>query len=116
MGKHPLHISNSALFTNRFKEFNIEGDILTWQEMLCEGPTVEQVYSEEFSSLRKAFLNSFYGMELNMPEIKMELEKLNHLEEYSEIILWFQYDLFCHINLIAIINLIQQKKIACPSI
>lgn len=114
MNKLPLHIANGSVLTNRLNELNIEGDILTWQEMLCEGPTVEQVYSDEFSKLRKAFFSDFYDIDLVVNEIELELDKLNHLEKYSEIILWFDYDLFCHINMIAVISLLQQKKINLP--
>ncbi|MEN3324038.1 DUF1835 domain-containing protein [Mariniflexile soesokkakense] len=114
MDKHPLHITNGSVLTNRLNDLTIEGTILTWQEMLCEGPTVEQVYSDEFSKLRKSFFSDFYDIDLVIPEIKSELDKLNTPEKYSEIILWFEYDLFCHINMIAIISLIQKQKINLP--
>ncbi|MBP0902342.1 DUF1835 domain-containing protein [Mariniflexile gromovii] len=114
MNKIPLHVTNGSVLTNRLNELNIEGDILTWQEMLCEGPTVEKVYSEEFSKLRKKFFSDFYDIDLVINEIEQELDKLNHSEKYSEIVLWFEYDLFCHINMIAVISLIQQKKIKLP--
>lgn len=114
MNKLPLHITNGDVLTNYLQELNIEGDIITWQEMLCEGPTVEQVYSDEFSQLRKSFFNEFYDIDLDISEIKTTLDKLNHTENYSEIVLWFEYDLFCHINMVAVISLIQQKKIQLP--
>ncbi len=114
MTKKTLHITNGTSLTNYLNELNVEGDKLTWQEMLCEGPTTEEVYSEEFIELRKAFFSSYYEIDLNVSEIKEELDKLNHIDNYSEIVLWFEYDLFCHINLLAIISLIQQKKINIP--
>lgn len=114
MSKLPLHITNGSVLTNFLTELNIEGDMLTWQEMLCEGPTVEEVYSKEFIKLRKAFFNDFYDIELHVSEINLELNKLNNPENYSEIVLWFEYDLFCHINMIAVISLLQQKKINLP--
>ncbi|MDO7173565.1 DUF1835 domain-containing protein [Mariniflexile sp. AS56] len=114
MSKHPLHITNGSVLTKRLDELNIEGDILTWQEMLCEGPTVEQVYSDEFLKLRKDFFSSFYDITLVTSEIKLELNKLDATEKYSEIVLWFEYDLFCHINMIAIISLLHQKGINLP--
>ena len=55
MEKHPLHVTNGSVLTNRLNELNVEGDIITWQEMLCEGPTVEQVYSEEFSKISEVY-------------------------------------------------------------
>ncbi|WP_445731709.1 DUF1835 domain-containing protein [Mariniflexile sp.] len=114
MDKLPLHITNGTALTKFINELNIEGEKLTWQEMLCEGPTVEQVYSAGFLKLRKTFFRSFYDIDLNVAEIESELDKLNHPENYSEIILWFEYDLFCHINMLAVISLIHQKKIDLP--
>tara|TARA_R110000868_G_scaffold89502_1_gene249171 strand:- start:1789 stop:2607 length:819 start_codon:yes stop_codon:yes gene_type:complete len=70
--------------------------------------------SEEFLNLRKSFFNEFYDVDLDIDLIKNEMNKLNHTENYSEIVLWFEYDLFCHINMIAVISLIHQKKIEIP--
>ncbi|WP_370480058.1 DUF1835 domain-containing protein [Tamlana flava] len=114
MEKKPLHITNGSVLTNVLTDLKVEGDMLTWQEMLCEGPTIEHINSEEFLEIRKSFLNEFYEIELNIDEIKEELDKLNHVENYSEIVLWFEYDLFCHINMVAVISLLHQKKINLP--
>ena len=109
-----LHITNGTNLTAYLKELEYTGSFLTWQEMLCEGPTSELVDSEEFGNLRKEFLSEFYNVEINEDEIKKELDILNHSEQFQEIVLWFEYDLFCHINLIAIISLLKQKKIKVP--
>lgn len=114
MDKKPLHITNGTNLTTIINQLGFEGEKLTWQEMLCEGPTSEIVDSEEFLNLRKSFFNKFYDVDLDVDLIKNELNKLNHAENYSEIILWFEYDLFCHINMIAVISLIHQKKIEVP--
>ncbi len=114
MKKLPLHITNGTILTKTINKLGIEGEKLTWQEMLCEGPTSELLDSEEFLNLRKSFFNEFYDIDLDIDLIKNELDKLNHTENYSEIILWFEYDLFCHINMVAVISLIQQKKIELP--
>lgn len=114
MKKQPLHITNGTILTKTINKLGIEGEKLTWQEMLCEGPTSELLDSEEFFNLRKSFFNEFYDIDLDIDLIKNELDKLNHTENYSEIILWFEYDLFCHINMVAVISLIQQKKIELP--
>lgn len=114
MAKEPLHITNGTSLTNYLNELEIVGEKLTWQEMLCEGPTIEQIDNAEFLDLRKTFFSDFYDIDLETDKILIELEKLNHLENYSEIVLWFEYDLFCHINMVAVITLIQQKKIDLP--
>ncbi|GGG46374.1 DUF1835 domain-containing protein [Bizionia arctica] len=114
MVKKILHITNGNSFTDCLKDLNIPGDILTWQEMLCEGPTTSEIDSEEFLSKRKAFLNDFYQIEINEEEFKEELSILDHTEAYSEIVLWFEYDLFCHINMIAVIKLLKEKQVKLP--
>ena len=82
--------------------------------MLCEGPTVAGIDSEDFFNKRKTFLKTVYNIEIDVKEYKKELSKLDNPEKYSEIILWFEYDLFCHINLIAVINLLHQREIDLP--
>jgi len=114
MSKLPLHITNRTTLTTILNKLNVEGEKLTWQELLCEGPTTELVDSKEFLDLRKSFFEKFYDIELEEEQIKTEIDKLNHPDNYSEIILWFEYDLFCHINMIAVISLIHQKKIELP--
>ncbi len=114
MAKQSLHITNGSNLTNYLNELNFKGDFLTWHEMLCEGPTSKLINSELFLNARKSFLNHFYDVEIDEYEYKNELQKLDKKDEYSKIVLWFEYDLFCHINMIAVINLIQQQKINLP--
>jgi len=114
MEKQTLHITNGNNLTDYLQELDVKGEILTWEEMLCEGPLVETIDSELFLNTRKEFLNNTYDIEIDESEFKEELNKLNNPEQYSEIVLWFEYDLFCHINLIGIISLLHQKKINLP--
>lgn len=114
MEKKILHITNGSSLTQYLHELDFNGDFLTWHEMLCEGPTKLNIDSESFLTVRKDFLNDFYDIEIDESEYKMELQKLDNIEKYSEIVLWFEYDLFCHINMIAIINLLNEKQIKLP--
>ncbi|MFH4969108.1 DUF1835 domain-containing protein [Gaetbulibacter sp. M240] len=114
MSKKPLHITNGSVLTTQLKDLRFTGEILTWQEMLCEGPTIEKIDTPEFLELRQNFFSSYYDIELNLDEIKIAFEKLETPEAYSEINLWFEYDLFCHMNLIGVIVLLQQKKFKAP--
>ena len=114
MAIQTLHITNGNDLTDYLKELEYTGGFLTWQEMLCEGPTVEQVDSQNFLNLRKTFLSEFYEVEMNEEEFKKELDVLNYTDQFQEIVLWFEYDLFCHINMMAIISMLNQKKIQLP--
>ena len=114
MKKATLHITNGGSLTTFMRDLGFEDDILTWQEMLCEGPTESIIDTPSFFNKRKAFLNKFYDIEINESEYLSEIHKLNHLEKYTEIVLWFEYDLYCHINLIAVISLLQEKHAKQP--
>lgn len=114
MGKTCLHITNGNILTDYLRELGFKNDILTWQEMLCEGPTISKIDSEEFFEIRADFLKSYYDIEVDTNELKEELSKLDDVEKYDEINLWFEYDLFCHINLIGVLNLLHQKEIEKP--
>ncbi len=109
-----LHITNGDSLTDYLKKSDYKGTYLTWREMLCEGPLVAIIDSEEFFNLRSTFLKEFYNVESNNYSFKNELNTLNHTETYAAIVLWFEYDLFCHINMLGAINLLQQKNIQKP--
>ncbi|MGB6268939.1 MAG: DUF1835 domain-containing protein [Olleya sp.] len=111
MSHQTLHITNGSSLTDYLNKLNFEGEILTWHEMLCEGPTVKEIDTSAFFKVRKSFLEKAYDVEYDMDSIKTEFKKLNDVTNYSEIVLWFEYDLFCHINLVAAISLIKQKGI-----
>ncbi len=114
MAKDILHITNGSSLTQYLNELDYKGDFLTWHEMLCEGPTKKHINSDAFLTTRKKFLNDFYDVEIDEYEYKMEMHKLDDAEKYSEIVLWFEYDLFCHINMVAVISLLNEKQINLP--
>ncbi len=112
MGTQTLHITNGDSLTQRIKELNlVEGEIFTWREMLCEGPTEIKVETESSIKRRKTFLKKYYRINDGDYEEKFvsQLQKLDDLTTYKEIVLWFEYDLFCHINMIAAISLLIRK-------
>lgn len=114
MSKKILHITNGSALTEYLRDLDFKDDILTWQEMLCEGPTIPKIDSKEFFQLRSEFLKDFYDIEVDETELQKELSKLDNANKYDEIHLWFEYDLFCHINLLGVLNLLHQKEIKKP--
>ena len=114
MAQNTLHITNGDDLTNFLMELGFGGDYLTWQEMLCEGPTETEIDTSSFIDKRKAFLSKFYDIEVNETEYVSEIRKLDHLEGYDDVVLWFDYDLCCQINLIAVISMLQQKHVGLP--
>lgn len=106
MKQQILHITNGDHFTQRLKKLPIEGDIITWREMLCEGQTLSSVGSESFWKTRFEFLNKRYKVSKSwfVEKTLKEYRSLCNYKQHSSIVLWFEYDLFCQINMLAVIS------------
>ncbi|MFD2917727.1 DUF1835 domain-containing protein [Psychroserpens luteus] len=111
-----LHITNGSALTDYLLKLDIskKENIITWEETLCVGPTVEEVASPAFIKIRQAFFKSFYDLTLSKKDLISGLQKLDDISNFTEIVLWFEYDLFCHINMVAVISLLEQKGIYLP--
>lgn len=111
-----LHITNGDNTTDYLKKLNIHGEYSTWREMLCEGQTIPDVGSEQFWKIRFDFLKQKYRVskktfiDFTLKEYRMLCQK----KPQEEIVLWFEYDLFCQINMIAVISWLKKYKTNVP--
>ncbi|MFD2567901.1 DUF1835 domain-containing protein [Pseudotenacibaculum haliotis] len=107
-----LHITNGDSTTNYLQSLQFEGEFITWREMLCEGKTSIDVGSESFWKTRFDFFKSSYKVtkktfiDLTLKEYRTLCQKKGQ----QEIVLWFEYDLFCQVNMIAIISWIKRYR------
>lgn len=101
-----LHIINGDDLTKKMLELDLPGQVVVWREMLCEGKTVQEVGSRNFIKERKKFLKQFYNISSEDYEEKFlaELRELKKAKNFDYIVLWFEFDLFCHINMLAAIS------------
>lgn len=109
-----LHILNGDSTLNEFEKANIPGEVIVWREILSEGPVLPDIDSDEFWNERENFICSEYNdsNERYKKIITDELNKLNDINVYDEIVLWFEHDLFCQINLVFLLNYIHKKEFA----
>ena len=108
-----LHITNGDDFSKNIGELQLPGEIIVWREMLCEGPTNTILNDEAFYKLRKEFLSKTYNIDPEDYDRQFvdELNKLTIANGYDEVVLWFEFDLFSHINMLAVIShLLENKK------
>lgn len=107
-----LHITNGDSFTDRLNSLNLEGEIITWREMLCEGKTLNQVGSESFWKARYEFLHTNYKVSKSwfIEKTLKEYRSLCNHKQQDHIVLWFEYDLFCQINMLAVISWLQTHR------
>ncbi len=113
--ENSLHIVNGDSLAEQMQELNIPGQMIVWRELLCEGPTQQEI-NDDFFDLRKKFLKDTYNISADNYEDRFiaEIKKLRKANGYNKIVLWFEFDLFCHINMLAAINFITEKKEKCP--
>lgn len=111
-----LHIINGDGIAKSILELELPGEIIIWREMLCEGPTTASIDNKKFYQLRKNFLKKTYDISPEYYEDKFisELNKLTAANGYDEIVLWFEFDLFSHINMLAVISHLQDNEKTAP--
>nr|WP_297788733.1 DUF1835 domain-containing protein [uncultured Allomuricauda sp.] len=110
--KSLLHITNGDSFTSRLQSLQFKGDVITWREMLCEGKTLSTVGSESFWKTRFEFLNKNYKVSKSwfIEKTLKEYRSLCNHKQQDQIVLWFEYDLFCQINMLAVISWLKQHR------
>ena len=110
--KSPLHITNGDCFTPRLRALNLEGEIITWREMLCEGKTLCAVGSESFWKIRFEFLHKSYKVSKDwfVEKTLKEYRSLCNHKKQDRIVLWFEHDLFCQINMLAVLSWLKTHR------
>lgn len=106
-----LHILNGDSTATILNQTSIEGDIVVWRELLCEGPICHEVGSDEFWLKRYHYFENELGiskLEYYDKTIK-EITKLEDVSNYGKVVLWFEYDLFCQVNLMALCSYLMEN-------
>lgn len=109
-----LHILNGDSLVERLDDIGIHDDQLVWREMLCEGKTVYNLKSEAFKNERISYLAQFNATEETYTTSFLTPLLTTDYTKYTSIVLWFEYDLFCHINMIAALSYLRQLGISTP--
>ena len=111
MTQKTLHILNGDSLVPRLKDLAIDDDQLVWREMLCEGPTAYDLQSEEFQLKRVSYLEQYNTTETMYKNSFLTPLLTTDFHSYKNIILWFEYDLFCHINMLAALSHLRRLKV-----
>ncbi len=115
MGKQ-LHITNGDDLSNKILDLKLDGEIVVWREILCEGPTTYELGTKNFISLRQTFLKENYAISAEdyKTQFLAELKKLSSVKNFDEIVLWFEFDLFSHLNMLAAISHLMENGLSVP--
>ena len=99
-----IHIVNGDAVVPILIESGVEGDIVVWREMLCDGPVCGRIGSDHFWKKRLDYFEEELGISKvdYFDKTIKELLKLEALSNYNELVMWFEFDLFCQVNLMAL--------------
>ena len=100
-----LHITNGESVIHSFRQVQLEGDYLSWADLLYEGP-VPQPTLDELSPTRARFIADmgWQGFEEALARLSRRDETLRSFRRYDEVVLWFEHDLTDQLQLIQILD------------
>jgi hypothetical protein len=101
-----LQITNGDAVISKFEEISLEGQYLPWRDILHEGPVPRTATLAELDGIRAHYIASCgWG---DVDDIRETLAGRRALLEASrsmeEVVLWFEYDLYDHLQLIQILH------------
>ncbi|MEM7185503.1 MAG: DUF1835 domain-containing protein [Bacteroidota bacterium] len=105
-----LHILNGDSLAEGIGSLQLKGTILVWREMLCAGPTSVEVGGEQFFRKRSEYLGEQYQISHDSYHnaFVTPMHELGAIRSFDTVHLWFEYDLFCHLNLLGALAWIYQ--------
>ncbi len=101
-----LHIHNGDSAAGTAKRSDIPGEHLAWREALVCGPAPGSLSAVEFRRVRARHLAAAYGVDLEKceNELRAQEEILSRFTDHEEVVLWFEHDLFCQVQLIYLLD------------
>ncbi len=101
-----LHIRPGDDILPKLKEAGLPGEFIRWADALCQGPTPAGLPPEEWRTLRARFAaeNGYLPFDKALPFLAEQDQNLERFREHDRVLLWFEHDLFCQINLIYLLD------------
>ena len=101
-----LHVYNGDSTANTARAASIPGEHVSWREALVCGPAPEDLPEPEFIEVRAQHLATAYNVPIEKcrAELLSMHEALASFSAHDEVVLWFEHDLFCQVQLIYLLN------------
>jgi hypothetical protein len=100
-----LHIANGSSTTTTIHDAGIPGQSSIWADPLHEGPVPADATDDELLAIRARHVGGeVHGIEAVASEMRRWREVIDAHEEYDEIVLWYEHDLFDQLNLIQVLS------------
>jgi hypothetical protein len=104
--KKRLNITNGDNAVTKMQEAGIQGKIIPWRDVLHEGPVNSSLSMHDLSELRALFISErgwddFAHVSGDFDQRDQTLKKL---DGFSEIVLWFEEDLYDQLQLLQLLH------------
>jgi hypothetical protein len=101
-----LHIYNGDSTADTARAAGIPGEHIPWREALVCGPVPSELAEKEFIEVRAQHLSAAYNVAVEKcrAELLAMHEGLASFSEHEEVVLWFEHDLFCQVQLVYLLN------------
>ena len=108
-----LHVHNGDSSADILRRSGLPGEHLVWREALIAGPTPRGLSADAWQASRASFLADAYGLNVSdcLKRLVEQEEALRRFKDHEEVILWFEYDLFCQTLLIYLLDWFSQTSL-----
>ena len=106
-----LHVANGSSVTHTLAEAGVPGLRSIWADPLHDGPVPGELSYEALLDVRRQFLAGTPGSPSDDPvnDLRRWRQVIEQHNAYDELVLWFEHDLFCQLNLIQILSWIHHR-------
>lgn len=113
-----LHVLNGESTAQTLAQSRLAGEHLVWKEALIWGPTPAKVDSSDWCRLRAEFLAGSNEMDAQrcFEDFMKQEAALGTLAKHDEVVLWFEFDLFCQLNLIYVLGKLRGQDLAATKL
>ena len=96
-----LHVLNGDETRRVFERAGLAGDVLVWRDILVEGPVTADTDAVPALDARTAFLAERLAIDRDTYTrgAREQAAGLDNARGHDEVVLWFEQDLFCAVNL-----------------
>ena len=108
-----LHILNGSSTEETLRRSTITGDLFSFRDALISGPAPKALDDSIWHRTRAEHLSKSYGV--NYDECEKDLykqsESLSSFKNHDEVVLWFEHDLFCQLNLLYLLDFFGRSEL-----
>lgn len=103
-----LHITNGSVVAGLLRALGLKGDLVTWDDILHEGPVQAGLGVPALRASRAAFLARCGGGEVTQIAASLAARDEAALGsvKHDEVVLWFEHDLYDQLQLLQVLDML----------